>query len=127
VDIERLLNSKSRHPRRPVRLKLQLPALISCHGRTAGVVIHNISQQGAQIEAPLYLALDQRLRLEADNLPTIQASVRWRRESDYGLAFHDTFQFAELARLAAQLQGSCNVDCGSWTQFPLDSAGPLPR
>ena len=127
VDIERLLNNKSRFPKRPVRLKLQLPALVSCHGRTAGVVVHNLSQQGAQIESPLYLALDQRLRLEADNLPVIQATVRWRRGEDYGLVFDDTFQFAELARIAAQLQGSCNVDCGSWMPAPADGTIPGGR
>lgn len=127
VDIDRLLNNKSRFPKRPVRLKLQLPALISCHGHTAGVVIRNLSQQGAQIESPLHLALDQKLRLEADNLPVIQASVRWRSGEHYGLVFDDTFQFAELARLAAQLQGSCNVDCGSWVESLLDPGHPLAR
>jgi len=127
VDIDRLLQNKSRFPKRPVRLKLQLPALISCHGTTAGVVIRNISQQGARIESPLRLALDQRLRLEADNLPNIQASVRWRKDSEYGLVFDDTFQFAELARLAAQLQGSCSVDCGTWVSIPAEPTNPFAR
>jgi len=127
VDIDRLLHNKSRFPKRGVRLKLQLPALISCHGRTAGVVVHNISQQGAQIESLLYLAIDQKLRLEADNLPVIQARVRWRKNSDYGLVFDDTFQFAELARLAAQLQGNCNIESGTWIPGPLDTANPGPR
>ena len=124
VDIDRLLNNKGRFAKRAVRLKLQLPALISCHGRTAGVVIHNISQQGAQVESPLYLAIDQALRLEADNLPVIQARVRWRRGSDYGLVFDDTFQFAELARLAAQLQGACAIESGTWIPGPSDSTFP---
>jgi hypothetical protein len=127
VDIDRLLQNKSRFPKRPVRLKLQLPALISCHGTTAGVVIRNLSQQGARIESPLRLALDQRLRLEADNLPIIQASVRWRKDSEYGLVFDDTFQFAELARLAAQLQGSCSVDCGTWVAIPVETTNPFGR
>ncbi len=126
VDIDRLLHNKSRFPKRAVRLKLQLPALVSCHGRTAGVVIHNISQQGAQIESPLYLAIDQSLRLEADNVPLIQARVRWRKGADYGLVFDDTFQFAELARLAAQLQGNCNIDCGTWMPS-LDGTNPSAR
>lgn len=127
VDIDRLLENKSRFPKRPVRLKLQLPALISCHGTTAGVVIRNISQQGALIECPLRLSLDQKLRVESDNLPVIQASVRWRKGSDYGLVFDDTFQFAELAKLAATLQGNCQVDCGSWLQIPIEAAGMRPR
>lgn len=126
VDIDRLLQNKSRYPKRPVRLKLQLPALISCHGTTAGVVIRNISQQGALVESPLRLAIDQRLRLEADHLPVIQASVRWRKGSDFGLVFDDTFQFGELAKLAANLQGSCQIDCGSWVQIPLDARNLPP-
>lgn len=126
VDIDRLLHNKSRYPKRAVRLKLQLPALISCHGRTAGVVIHNLSQQGAQVECPLYMAIDQKLRLEADNLPVIQARVRWRKGSDYGLVFDDTFQFAELARLAAHLQGNCNIESGTWIPGPND-VNPMAR
>ncbi|RYE72104.1 MAG: PilZ domain-containing protein [Oxalobacteraceae bacterium] len=114
VDIDRLLHNKSRYPKRAVRLKLQLPALISCHGHTAGVVVHNISQQGAQVESALYMAIDQKLRLESESLPVIQARVRWRKGSDYGLVFDDTFQFAELARLAAKLQGSCHIEGGTW-------------
>ena len=114
VDIDRFLHNKSRFPKRAVRLKLQLPALVSCHGRTAGVVVHNLSQQGAQIESPLYLSIDQTVRLEADNLPIVQARVRWRKDSNFGLVFDDTFQFAELARLAAQLQGACTIEQGAW-------------
>jgi hypothetical protein len=60
------------------------------------------------------MAIDQKLRLEADNLPNIQARVRWRKGSNYGLVFDDTFQFAELARLAAQLQGNCTIEPGAW-------------
>lgn len=127
VDIDRLLQNKSRFPKRPVRLKVQLPALISCHGTTAGVVIRNISQQGARIESPLRLALDQKLRLEADNLPIIHAGVRWRKDSEYGLVFDDTFQFSELARLAARLQGSCAVDCGTWISFAAEPTNPYGR
>lgn len=127
VDIDRLLHNKSRYPKRAVRLKLQLPALISCHGRTAGVVVHNISQQGAQVESALYMAIDQKLRLESESLPLIQARVRWRKGSDYGLVFDDTFQFAELARLAAQLQGTCNIESGTWIPGPLDSTNPWGR
>lgn len=126
VDIDRLLQNKSRFPKRPVRLKLQLPALISSHGTTAGVVIRNISQQGARIESPLRLSLDQKLRLEADDLPIINASVRWRKDSEYGLVFDDTFQFAELARLAMQLQGNCTVECGTWISVPLQT-NPFAR
>ena len=127
VDIDRLLQNKSRFPKRPVRLKLQLPALVSCHGTTAGVVIRNLSQQGARIESPMRLSIDQKLRLEADHLPIIQANVRWRKDNEYGLAFDDTFQFAELAKLAATLQGNCTVECGSWISVPVDATNFATR
>jgi hypothetical protein len=44
------------------------------------------------------------IRLEVEGLPDITAKVCWRRDGSYGLSFEDTFQFAELASLAFDLQ-----------------------
>ncbi|MXO65782.1 PilZ domain-containing protein [Altericroceibacterium endophyticum] len=104
VDIDRLIVGKSRFPKRPLRLRLQLPALVSFHGETAGVVILDISQQGARIACSQHLAIDQPLRLEADCLPVISAKVRWRKNGAYGLVFTDTLKFGDLASVAAEIQ-----------------------
>lgn len=110
IDPQRMIEGRSRFGRRPVRLHLQVPALLSCQGRSFEAVIRNLSQQGARIECSERLALEQKLRLEAESLPPIQAKVRWRRNKEYGLVFEDTFQFAELAQLANELQRGGGAD-----------------
>lgn len=104
VDLTRLIGDPGPFPKRPVRLAVQLPALVSSQGITMGVVIRNLSQNGARMECQSHLAIDQKLRLEADLLPPIQARVRWRKGTDYGLVLDQTFRFEELARLVAVLQ-----------------------
>lgn len=104
VEILQVVNDPGPHGKRPVRLAVQLPALISSSGLSSPVVIRNLSQHGAGIECPTHLALAQKLRLESEALPELQATVRWRKNSDYGLSFDQTFRFDELARLVARLQ-----------------------
>jgi hypothetical protein len=104
VELAQLIGDPGPFPKRPVRLAVQLPALISSQGITMGVVIRNLSQTGARIECDSHLAIDQTLRLEAEQLPTIQARVRWRKGNDYGVVLDHTFRFEELARLVGALQ-----------------------
>ena len=66
--------------------------------------ICNLSQQGAQVHTQEKLSLIQRVRIVAEGMPEVAGKVRWRRNDDYGLSFEDTFQFAELAALAFDLQ-----------------------
>ncbi|MGZ3197848.1 MAG: hypothetical protein ACXWI1_12310, partial [Croceibacterium sp.] len=58
-----------------------------------------------QVECETRLAIDQRLRLSSKVLPEIVTKVRWRNGQHYGLVFDNTFQFADLARIAALAQG----------------------
>lgn len=110
VDVERLIEGKGRFPKRGVRLHVALPATLSTIGGVHDAILRNISQQGARIETRSRLALDQRVQLELKGIPSIRAVVRWRKDDEYGLAFVDTFQFAELARLAALLQTGCRTE-----------------
>jgi len=110
IDTQRIIEGRSRFSRRPVRLRLQVPAVLTSNGRSFAAVVRNISQQGARIQCRELLALEQKLRLDADGLPSIQAKVRWRRGEEYGLVFEDTFQFAELAQLANELQARGGAD-----------------
>ncbi len=104
IDIAHFMSEQGKHPKRPVRLRIQIPILAGYCGEASEARIFDISQQGARIFCGNKLAIDQRLQLQADRLPVIQAKVRWRRGDEYGLVFENTFQFAELAKLAAQLQ-----------------------
>jgi hypothetical protein len=105
VDLTRVLSGHSQWPKRPIRLNLDMPAtLVGLTGRF-DATIKNISLQGAQVECEARLALDQRLRLASKVLPEIVTKVRWRNGRFYGLIFDNTFQFADLARIAALAQG----------------------
>ncbi|AKH43180.1 PilZ domain protein [Croceibacterium atlanticum] len=104
IDIERIVENPSKYHKRAVRVNLELPVDVRCAGRVVKARMHNISQQGALISSPEHFSIDQRLRLEARGLPDIEAKVRWRRDSEYGLVFEDTFQFGDLARIAGSLQ-----------------------
>lgn len=104
VDVAKLVADEGAFRRRPVRLRLQLAALVSVHGDSSAAVVHDLSQQGAQIESTRHLAMDQQLRLEIQQMEPLFAKVRWRRHPAYGLVFEQTFRLDEFARLAAALQ-----------------------
>lgn len=124
VDVARLIEGKGRFPKRGVRLHVELAATLTTLGATHDAVVRNLSQQGARIDTRSRLALDQRLQLELKGLPSIRAVVRWRKEDEYGLAFVDTFQFAELARLAALLQSGCRTEFTTGEQMRNEVASP---
>jgi PilZ domain len=106
VDVDRFIGEASPFRRRPVRLRLQRPALIIADGLASAATLLDLSQQGARIESDFHLSLDQQLRLEVDALPTRIAKVRWRHGHAYGLVFEQTFRLDELAQLAWQLETS---------------------
>lgn len=105
VELNRVLSGHSQWPKRPIRLNLDMPATLAGLTGQFDATIKNISLQGAQIECATRLAIDQRLRLSSRILPEIVTKVRWRNGRYYGLIFDNTFQFADLARIAAFAQG----------------------
>lgn len=104
VDVSSLLDEAGLFPKRQIRLRLQLPVLVSADSASGLGRLHDISQQGALIESPSPLAIGERVRLEAAGLPKIYAKVRWRRVLAHGLVFEQVFRLDELARLAAEVQ-----------------------
>jgi hypothetical protein len=105
VNLPRVLSGHSQWPKRPIRLNLDMPATLAGLTGRFEATIRNISLQGAQVECAERLAIDQRLRLSSKILPEIVTKVRWRNGRFYGLIFDTTFQFADLARIAAHAQG----------------------
>lgn len=106
VDIARLLDeSHGAFPKRQVRLRIHLDAILHSGGEAVHVAFQDISQQGACIESDKWLLMNELVRLETEVLPPIYAKVRWRSHPRYGLLFEQTFKLDELARIAAPLQG----------------------
>jgi hypothetical protein len=104
IDVHEFIAEASPYPKRALRLRLDFPAAIATDGGVAGVTVRDLSREGARIETTMPLAIRQRLKLTADGLPPLMASVCWRSKSAYGLVFQQVFTFEELAKLAAKLQ-----------------------
>lgn len=105
IDLDRVLEGRGEWPKRPIRLNLEMPVLLSGITGSFDAELRNISLQGAQVECGSRLAIEQRLRLKGPCLPEVETKVRWRHGSNYGLIFDSLLQFADLARIAAFVQG----------------------
>lgn len=113
IDVHAFINEPSNWSRRPIRLRLHLPAVLSAEDGARVVRVRNLSQHGAGVECSQHLAVKQKVKLEAEGLPPLIANVAWRTSPNYGIVFQQTFTFEALAKLAARLQTS-----GSPAQSP---------
>jgi hypothetical protein len=104
VNVHDFIHEPGNWSRRPVRLSLHLPAVLTVDGAACVVRVHNLSQHGAGIDSSQHLAIKQKVKLEAEGLPGVIANVAWRSSPNYGLVFQQTFTFEALAKLAVQLQ-----------------------
>ncbi len=112
VDVHSLLAEAGPFPKRHIRLSLttDLQVLVTDTSGTRTGRVLDISQHGAQLEVESGLLIGQQLRLEAKGLPPLQARVRWRRGSSYGVVFQQGFRLDELAALVARLQLGASWD-----------------
>lgn len=109
IPVEYLLHDEGQYRKRPLRLRMELPAVLSAGGITSPAHVRDLSQQGARIESAAFVAIDQQVRLEIPGLSEVYAKVRWRRHPAAGLVFEQTFRLDEFARLAAKLQPVCGA------------------
>jgi len=119
IDVHRFIAEAGPFPKRPVRLRVAFAASVLVDGEVHAASVLDISRQGARIATDRPLALGQKLRLEAEGLPAIGATVCWRRAPDYGLVLDRVFTLEELARHTAQLQLGAN--------WPADNDGSQLR
>jgi hypothetical protein len=114
IDVARMISESGEYPKRGLRLGLCFPVRVSTLSLTSDAVVENLSQQGARLECPALLAIDQNIRIEAPDaagvIREVRAKVRWRRERHYGVVFDDTFTLGDFARLAARLQAPSLLD-----------------
>ena len=105
VPVEYLLNEEGVFRKRPVRLRVCVPAVIVAGRDACPVTLRDISQQGARVEGEAAVAVDQRVRLEIPGIATVVAKVRWKRSGALGLVFEQTYRLDELAGVVMKLQG----------------------
>ena len=104
IAVERLINESWDYPKRQLRLAIAMPLTISSLTGKAEAITLNMSQQGARIECDSVFAIDQTVRVQSEFMPEIRCKVRWRKDSNYGVVFDNTFTLQEFALLAARLQ-----------------------
>lgn len=104
IAVSEFIEESSPYPRRPLRLKMKRPALITADGRDVRVVLTDVSQQGACIEASSELSVKQYVRVEAAGMPVRFGHICWRRKFAHGLVFQHAFRFDELAQYAFAMQ-----------------------
>ncbi|MCB2074853.1 MAG: PilZ domain-containing protein [Novosphingobium sp.] len=104
IDVSAFIEEPSPYPRRPLRLKLQRPALVTAGGRDTRATLVNLSQQGARIETGSQIEVGEYARLEVDGLPVRFGQICWRDEFSHGLAFDQAFRLEEFARHLHALQ-----------------------
>lgn len=106
IDLDQILANAGPYPNRPVRLNMDVPAILEHGAGKAHVTLINISQQGARLYTKDYLALGQLVVLQSDCMPRIHAKVRWRKNEQYGVVFEETFKLAELSAVAVRIHTS---------------------
>ena len=104
ADLARLVECPSRYSKRPIRVRLEVPARVSSLTGQVDVSLQDISGQGAKIACEERLPLSGNITLHATGLQEIRAKIRWRRNGEYGLVFVDTLQMAELAQAVRVMQ-----------------------
>lgn len=104
IDVNEFIDEPSRYSRRPLRLRVHKPALVTVDDRDSRAMLVNLSQQGACIEAGRKLAVGERFRLDIYGLPLRFGQVCWRRKYTHGLVFQQGFRLDEFARHLYALQ-----------------------
>ena len=104
IDVNAFLVEPSPYPKRPIRLRLQRPALLTVAGVRHAATLVDLSQKGARITADCHLAVSQQVTLDIAGVGAIPAKVRWRGQNGYGLVLEQTFRLDELASFAFDLQ-----------------------
>ena len=104
IDVNAFLVEPSPYPKRPIRLRLQRPAVLTVAGVRHPATLVDLSQKGARIAADCHLAVSQQVMLDIAGVGAIPAKVRWRGQNGYGLVLEQTFRLDELASFAFDLQ-----------------------
>ena len=105
ADVVRIIESPSAFSKRPVRVTLELAAILQVGLERHPVQLIDISQQGARVSCEMAQPIDRPVKLLVEGMPETDAKIRWRRAGECGLVFENTFQLGELAAIVAAWNG----------------------
>lgn len=98
VDILTFISENGSFPKRPIRLRMGYEVRLVIDGDEVPAIVHDLSRQGAGIETGHMLAIGQKLRIKATQLPAFDATVCWRDHPSYGLVFAQLMGLEDLAQ-----------------------------
>ena len=104
IDVAAFIRETSPFARRPIRLNVAAPALLTSEGQNWPVQLRDLSQHGARIDADLPVPLGKTVRLDIAGLPPRVGCVRWRRYGGHGLVFQQAYPLDAFAQHALTLQ-----------------------
>lgn len=104
VELSRMVEEDGPFPRRHLRLKVEVPAVVKTLSGAGMCLVQDISQLGALLVCDPPLPLGARATVTGPGLPELEGRVRWRRRDAHGLVFSRAFRLDELARLTDALQ-----------------------
>lgn len=104
IDVRGLIDESLDFPKRDIRLRVNAPVTVRIGEDQHTGLMHDLSQNGAQIEIEPSLAIGQQVSLSVEGLPALVARVRWRRGLAHGMIFQRGFRLDELAALIGQLR-----------------------
>jgi len=112
IDVESFIAEPNAFERRPIRLAIDCPAVLTSQRRDMAANLINLSQQGACVELGVQLAPGQQVRLDLPGVPARIGHVRWRKGFAHGLVFQNGWRLDELAAHALTLQPFTSEDSG---------------
>jgi hypothetical protein len=105
IDLAGFIAEADPYQLRRIRLSTNLAATMTLAGSIYPVVLHNLSQEGALVEADVPLSQHQRVCLDgAPIFSERQARVQWKTQSRYGLSFENGFSLFQLAEIARSIR-----------------------
>ena len=104
VVLEQLLTEASQFAHRPIRLRLQVPVLLTVDGHDFHAMLADVSRCGAKLNIDRRLPQGAFARFDAVGLPLRFGHVRWRAGNEHGVVFQDAIPLEELARCLHALQ-----------------------
>lgn len=133
ISLDALLKDEREcQPRETIRLQIMLEALVHAGHEAMPARFIGIGQQGATIEVPQKLLIDEQVRIQTAMLPPMIATVRSRITNStsgmaYELAFDSPFRLDELARVAMAIHLTTGRLAGPATFAPVPPASARGR
>ena len=88
------------------RVQVNHPVLVHVDSRMLGATMIDLSQGGAKLRLRAALEAGAAISLSVSGLGSLKAVVRWTRDEEVGVAFHETIPFDKLSRWLMERESS---------------------